>query len=139
MKLRVLVHKISNAFILIVLLGGLSLFPRQMPSAHASSVAGAAGTSLSDPLNRTYLWNTFYGGTGAEYGDALGTDANGNVYIGGYTEEKWGSPKRAYSGGIDTFVAKVNPSGVLQWVTFLGGTGDDEIGHRLLIRLATLM
>ena len=32
----------------------------------------------------------------------------------------------AYHGGGDTFVAKLSASGTLQWVTYLGGSAEDE-------------
>ena len=70
-------------------------------------------------------WNTFLGGTGAEWGNAIAVDSTGNSYVCGHGEE-WGSPVRAYSAGGDTCVAKLSDNGTLIWNTFLGGSGDDS-------------
>jgi hypothetical protein len=43
----------------------------------------------------------------------------------GYSFATWGSPIRAFSGGIDAFVVKLDSNGNLTWSTFLGGTGGD--------------
>ena len=72
-------------------------------------------------------WNTFLGGTGDEYGYGIAVDSNGSVCVTGPSDATWGSPVREYSGNGDTFAVKVNSSGVLQWNTFLGGTGDDYV------------
>jgi hypothetical protein len=54
-------------------------------------------------------------------------DGNGNVYMAGHSTVTWGTPVQPFAGGTnDAFVAKLNSSGVLQWNTFLGGSGQDE-------------
>ena len=35
-------------------------------------------------------------------------DGGGNVYVTGDSDGTWGSPVRAYTGGTDTFAAKVD-------------------------------
>jgi hypothetical protein len=76
------------------------------------------------------MWNTFMGGgTGSAISDleeAIATDASGNIYVVGSSGAAWGSPVTAYHGGTDTFVAKLNSTGVLQWMTFLGGSSTDS-------------
>jgi len=72
------------------------------------------------------IWNTFLGGNGSsESGNDIAVTGNDNVYIIGYSNSDWGNPARAYSGGDDAFVAKLNGSGSLLWNTFLGGSEDD--------------
>ena len=70
-------------------------------------------------------WNTFLGS--AEFDDAYGiaVDGSGNVYVVGSSYATWGWPINAYAGKWDSFVAKLNSAGALQWVTFLGGPNDD--------------
>jgi hypothetical protein len=71
-------------------------------------------------------WNTFIGGTDDDGVRAISTDSSGNLYVVGYSYGPWGSPLNAYAGGYsDGFVAKLNSRGVLQWNTFIGGTGGD--------------
>lgn len=71
------------------------------------------------------VWNTFLGGAGNDSGCGISEDGSGNVYVVGYSSATWGAPAQAYSGGTDTFVAKLSSSGALNWNTFLGGAGND--------------
>lgn len=82
------------------------------------------------------VWNTFLGGPGNE-DDFLGVDlvrdADGNLYVTGFTGTDWGCEStnctiRAYNGGQDVFVAKLDSSGNLLWNTFLGGSTGDVFG-----------
>ncbi len=78
---------------------------------------------------QTLIWNTFFGapGYGDDHAKAICADRRGNIYIVGYSEGTWGDPIRPYGGGdTDAFVAKLNSSGTLLWMTFLGGSGADE-------------
>ncbi len=109
--------EMGKRFWVIIVLVALSAV-LALPASAAPSAAGLA----SDP---TPLWNTFLGGTLADDGYAVATDAGGNVYVAGTSMAAWGAPIRAYGGAGDAFVAKLNSKGVLQWNTFLGsGTGE---------------
>ncbi|MBF0457658.1 MAG: SBBP repeat-containing protein [Nitrospirae bacterium] len=81
-------------------------------------------------IDPALTWNTFLGGTGNDYGFGYGdiaVDTIGNIYVTGFSTATWGSPVTAFGGGAaDAFAAKLNSSGVLQWNTFLGGTGTDR-------------
>jgi len=105
-------------------------------------IAGSSDTTWGDP-RRLYaaeddafaakldsdgnlLWNTFLGGGGDDYGDAIAVDGTGNVYVGGSSNATWGSPKRAYTASsMDAFAARLDGDGNLTWNTFLGGDGYD--------------
>jgi hypothetical protein len=78
-------------------------------------------------IDPTLTWNTFLGGAGTDEAFGLALDGNGNVYVGGYSTAAWGAPLQPFSGSVDAFVAKLDPSGNLIWNTFLGGGGVDEI------------
>jgi uncharacterized repeat protein (TIGR01451 family) len=81
------------------------------------------------------LWNTFLGEWNTDRGSAIAVDGSGNVYVGGYSWAAWqgtNPPVRAYTSLADAFAAKLNASGVLQWNTFLGGTGYDD-GHAIAV------
>ena len=79
-------------------------------------------------------WGTYYGGTGDEDCKSLATDASGNVYLAGETQSNsgiatTGAHQTTYGGGTnygDAFLVKFNSSGVRQWGTYYGGTGDDR-------------
>ena len=72
-------------------------------------------------------WHTFMGSANSEDGPTLDIDASGNIYVAGSGNTTWGAPINPYSGGSDFFVAKLNTSGVKQWHTFLGSTGNDQV------------
>ena len=70
-------------------------------------------------------WHTFMGGFGWDYSHALAIEGNGNIYVAGSSSSAWGTPIDPYSGNGDTFVAKLNSSGVFQWHTFMGSSSYD--------------
>jgi len=93
----------------------------------ASAADGAGSPAM--------VWNTFLGGTatGDSPGQSVCVDRRGNLYVIGICHETWGNPVRPYGGGdADAFVAKLNSSGELKWLTFLGGSGVDQ-GHDIAV------
>lgn len=72
-------------------------------------------------------WNAFLGGAGTDRATAIALDSSGNTFVAGASDATWGTPVRPYSGGNDAFAGKMNPSGILDWNTFLGGSGDDVV------------
>lgn len=75
-------------------------------------------------------WATYYGGTGYDSGRSCSTDALGNIYLAGNTRSSSGIASGGYQNtfaGItyDAFLVKFNTTGVRQWATYYGGTGDD--------------
>ena len=88
------------------------------------------------------LWNTFLGGSGDEEGSygygGIAVDKDNNAYVVADSTRPWSCAPisctvRAFtletpvtSFQVDAFVARVNPDGVLQWNTFLGGQSEDE-------------
>jgi hypothetical protein len=80
-------------------------------------------------------YSTFLGGSGADSGWDIGLDTNGFVYVTGSTmsanlQVTTGAYDAHYSGGTafggDVFVAKLNNQGSqLEYLTYLGGKGDD--------------
>ena len=84
---------------------------------------------IIDPVVRQ--WGTYYGGTSNEIGYSCATDASGNIYLSGYTRSTsgiatTGAHQTTYGGGLnDAFLVKFNSSGVRQWGTYYGGTGND--------------
>ncbi len=96
------------------------------PWGNTSSYAGGEDAFVAKfDSNGNLVWNTFLGSSQFDEANAVAVDSNGSVFVAGDSEASWGSPKQGYTGGRDGFVAKLNNSGVLQWNTFMGSSGDD--------------
>ncbi len=83
-------------------------------------------------LNGTgaYQWHTFHGSNATDYGNAITNDANGNLYVAGYSYATWNgpgsaAPLNAHAGNNDITVLKLNSAGAYQWHTFHGSTESD--------------
>lgn len=84
------------------------------------------GTLVIDPA---VLWSTYFGGTNEDVVTGVKENA-GNTYVVGHTNSTGlavggGIAQGALAGGFDAFAAKYNNSGVIQWCTYYGGTGND--------------
>ncbi|HEX8532242.1 MAG TPA: SBBP repeat-containing protein, partial [Cytophagales bacterium] len=75
-------------------------------------------------------WATFYGGAYGDAGNAVSTDASGNVYLAGETYSPTGIAAGGYQNSLgqdnmftnkDAFLVKFNAAGVRQWGTYYGG------------------
>ena len=79
------------------------------------------------------VYSTYYGGSSFENGNALALGPGGEVYIAGGTGSNdlpgVNGVQSVNRGGFsDGFVAKLAPDGsAIQYATYLGGTGDDEV------------
>ena len=111
------------------------------PGSH-QAVYGSTATCYNAYLakfdaNGTRSWGTYYGGI-CSLGFGCATDANGDVYLSGYSNASSGTviatasshqPTCASTFGSDAFLAKFNTNGVRQWATWYGGTGNETDGH----------
>jgi hypothetical protein len=86
-------------------------------------VAGESSATWGEPLNAfatssegfvaklngsgVLQWNTFMGGIGSDWVDAISMDSSENVYVAGYSYRSWGIPLNAHDGEGDAFVAKL--------------------------------
>lgn len=88
--------------------------------------------------NGTLGWKTFYGGNGTDYGKSCSVDANGNVYLAGYSNSTngiatSGSFKSSYSQNenseyrpYDAYLVKFTNNGTRLWGTYIGGSNNEE-------------
>ena len=104
------------------------------------TTAGAFQTALNGTQNAfaakfspegALLYSTLLGGA-ATYGEAIAVDSLGSAYVTGNTNASAfpgapaGGAQPTNGGGVDAFVAKLNPGGTaLTYFTFLGGAGTD--------------
>lgn len=72
------------------------------------------------------LWHTFLGGS-TGYDAATGiTVKNGVVYVVGNSNATWGNPINIYTTGNESYLASLDTqTGILNWHTFFGGSGED--------------
>ncbi|MHB1459324.1 MAG: DUF7948 domain-containing protein, partial [Armatimonadota bacterium] len=84
-----------------------------------------------NPSGSALVYSTFIGGVDGDQGKSISLDSSGCAYVAGYT---WSSDfptttdafDTSQNGSVDTFAAKLNPSGSgLEYSTFLGGSGAD--------------
>ena len=85
-----------------------------------------------NPAGLTLGFCTLIGGAGDDVGNAIAVDPSGNIWVAGTTTSvdlprPFGIvPQPFLAGAQDAFVAKLNPTGVVVALTFLGGVGDEE-------------
>jgi hypothetical protein len=77
-----------------------------------------------------YLYSTYLGGSGDEFGQGIAVDAAGNAYVTGFTYSTnfpTTNPLQPNFGGFtDVFVTKINAAGSARvYSTYLGGSGAD--------------
>ncbi len=86
-----------------------------------------------DPI---LIYSTYLGGTGQGEGYGLAVDSAGSAYVVGYTSATNFPTVNAFQstrrGTFDVTVTKFNPTGsALVYSTYLGGTGDQNIGYAI--------
>jgi hypothetical protein len=79
-------------------------------------------------------WGTYYGGTSSDGASSCAADTSGNIYLGGHTQSSSGIASTGAhqtsrsSWSMDGFLVKFNSSGVRQWGTYYGGSGNEGSG-----------
>ncbi|PWT98808.1 MAG: hypothetical protein C5B51_28545 [Terriglobia bacterium] len=85
-----------------------------------------------DASGSQLTFSTYLGGSGEDYGNGVAVDRLGRVYLAGTTNSTNFPIKNAiqpvFRGVYDGFVAKLNvTASALDYSTYLGGSGDDEV------------
>jgi hypothetical protein len=119
-------------------------------AAYVTGVTSSANFPLMAPLRSTFgggvdafvaklnasgnglAYSTYLGGSSLDYGQAIGVDPAGNVYVAGYTASTdfpvVGALQGTNAGRYDGFIAQISPGGgLLVQSTYLGGSGSDAI------------
>jgi hypothetical protein len=100
---------------------------------HGDTVGIAVGAyDRSRPLvvDPTLAYATYLGGDGIDAAYDVAVDADGNPYVAGFTSSAGFASDGAFQGtgggGGDAFVAKLAADGKsIEWLTYLGGSGED--------------
>ncbi|MNU64532.1 Beta-propeller repeat protein [compost metagenome] len=76
------------------------------------------------------IWSTYYGGEGGENGPSCAVDNAGNVFLAGLTNSSFNMAFNGYqdtinTNSLDAYLVKFDSTGVRQWGTYYGGSGDD--------------
>jgi hypothetical protein len=98
-------------------------------NSYTFEISGKVDPTTELVIDPHLSWASYLGGSDNETGYDIAVDRNsGDALLTGVTNSvNFGEPYPRYygsCGSYDAFVAKVNSSGV-QWVAFLGGSGDD--------------
>ena len=76
------------------------------------------------------VYSTYFGGSLTDYGYAITTDSQGNIYITGQTTSAnlatTGTYQSTKKGSGDAYIAKFSSDGSLVWCTLFGGTGLED-------------
>ena len=74
--------------------------------------------------------STYLGGSAVDSATAVAVDHSGNVYVAGWTDSSnfptLNASRGTMGGNVDAFVAKWSGAGVMQYCTYLGGSGADK-------------
>lgn len=89
---------------------------------------GRAAFVTKFPANAAQGFQIYFDGSGEEQANAVALDAEGNVYLTGFTDSPdFPSSSPVQRRGEDAFVIRIDPeSGEALYVTELGGSGDDR-------------
>ncbi len=112
-------------------------FNTRSPLQNTNRGASDAFIAKINPSGSQLIYSTYLGSSKEDIGFAVATDATGNAYVTGYTganDFNTQSPlQTTYRGGLDAFVAKINPAGsALIYSTYLGG-GDADLGSGIAV------
>jgi sugar lactone lactonase YvrE len=94
-----------------------------------SSIAATAQATLP-----SWNWAVGSSGTGNNIGGSIKVGPDKSLYVTGQFSgtATFGSTSITSAGGVDIFVAKYSPAGVLQWISQAGSVNDDVYGFRRL-------
>jgi len=106
-------------------------FPVFGPLQAASGGGNDAFVVKLSPAGSAFVYSTYLGGSGIDYGESIALDSGGRAYVTGYTSSidfpTVSADQPANGGSYDVFVAKLNAMGsTLVESGYLGGSGSDS-------------
>ncbi len=104
--------------------------------AHTYTVALLSAPDAAHPvvIDPEVEWMTYLGGGGVDWGFDAAVHESGDMLVSGHTgSSDFAGANNAYHGASsDAFVARVDPSGALKWMTYLGG-GSFDLGYGIAL------
>ncbi len=104
------------------------------PGVHQQSYGGGGNDVLVQKRDKNgkVIWSTYYGGSGYDGPGTLKLLKSEKIALVGQTTSRSGITKnghqQTYRGGeYDGFLAVFNADGTLDWATYIGGSGDDDV------------
>ncbi|MEQ9365225.1 MAG: delta-60 repeat domain-containing protein [Leptospirales bacterium] len=102
------------------------------PNTIVNHTGGGGNDGLLVKLNSAggYLYHTFQGEstTNQRFGGGA-VQSDGSIIVANSTGASYGTPLAPFTGGsLDFAISRYNADGSLQWLTFVGGAGADDIG-----------
>lgn len=94
-----------------------------------------AFVSKLDPTGSALVYSTYLGGSGGDHATAVAVDSAGNAYVAGWTLSTDFPTLNAYQSSCASttkdsscgFIAKLSPTGVVLYATYLGGSLGSEV------------
>jgi PKD repeat protein len=84
-------------------------------------------------IDPTLVFSTYLGGSGTEFISRVATDGSGNAIVAGSTTSTnlptVNASDISANGKTDLLVAKYTPNGLLSYLTYVGGSGDEPVAY----------
>lgn len=94
--------------------------------------AGVAAFVVKMTPDGALAWVTVVNGNGSDSGEGIAVDSSGHVVVAGYTDSTnfpLVNPVHGDRGGRDAFALKLDPSGLIVYSTYLGGSSSFDYGE----------
>lgn len=107
---------------------------RNLMGALGCCIALAACLGLGAQTNPDWLWVSTANGAGAQCGQSITADSQGNLYVTGHFEgsTSFGSTTLVSSGDYDIYAAKLDADGNWLWAAKAGGS-EEEFGRDIAV------
>jgi hypothetical protein len=123
----------GNAYVTGYTLSAQATFPKLSGPDLSYNGNHDAFVAKVNPSGTALLYCGYIGGAENDDGQGVAVDGSGNAYVTGQTSSSQATfpmlygPDLTYNGGLDAFVAKVNPSGTgLLYCGYIGGSANDS-------------